>query len=99
MAVYIINNMTIHDHSEYEQYLREFMGVFRQFKGTVLAAQDAPSPQEGSWPYDRTILLSFPDRDEAARWFESPQYRAIALHRHKGTQSNVVILNGLPGRG
>jgi uncharacterized protein (DUF1330 family) len=95
MAVYIINNMTIHDRAEYETYLRAFMGVFRRFDGQVLAAEDAPSPVEGEWPYDRTILLRFPSREAALRWSESPEYRVIARHRLSGTTSNVVILEGL----
>lgn len=98
MAVYIINSMTIHDRAEYEKYLGAFMGVFRKFKGEVLAARDAPTPSEGTWPYDRTILLSFPSREEALRWSESPEYREIAKHRLNGTKSNVVILDGLPSR-
>ena len=95
MAVYIINNMTIHDRAEYDTYLRAFMGVFRKFNGDVLAAVDAPSPVEGQWPYDRTILLRFPSREDALRWSESPEYKEIAKHRVNGTKSNVVILEGL----
>ena len=98
MAVYIINNMTIHDRAEYETYLRAFMGVFRKFNGEVLAVADAPEPSEGTWPWDRTVLLSFPSREEARRWSESPEYREIATHRLNGTTSNVVILDGFPLR-
>lgn len=96
MTVYVINNMTIHDRAEYETYVRGFMDVFRRFNGRVLAAKDAPTPLEGSWPYDRTILLSFPSREELDRWYESPEYRAIVGHRFKGTTSNVVVLDALP---
>ena len=98
MPVYIINNMTIHDRAEYETYLRAFMDVFRKFNGQALVAQNAPSPSEGTWPYDRTIMLSFSSREEALRWYESPEYKAIVVHRHNGTTSNVVILDGLPSR-
>lgn len=98
MAVYVINNMTIHDRAEYETYLRAFMDVFRKYKGEVLAAQDAPEPREGTWPYDRTILLSFPSREEALRWSESAEYREIAKHRLNGTTSNVVMLASRLGR-
>ena len=42
MAVYILNNMTIHDRAEYETYLRGFMEVFRKYQGEVLAVADAP---------------------------------------------------------
>jgi uncharacterized protein (DUF1330 family) len=96
MTVYVINNMSIHDRAEYEIYVRGFMDVFRKFAGQVLAVKDAPSPLEGAWPHDRTILLSFPSREELARWYESPDYQAIVGHRFKGTTSNVVVLDALP---
>ena len=93
MAVYIVNNMTIHDRAEYDRYLRAFMGVFRKFDGEILAAVDAPAPVEGEWPYDRTILLRFPSRAEAERWAGSAEYQEIARHRRNGTRSHVVFLD------
>jgi uncharacterized protein (DUF1330 family) len=95
MSVYIINNMTINDREEYDAYLFTFMDVFRSFCGRVLVAQDKPSPLEGAWPHDRTIVLWFPSREEALRWYESPEYQAIVVHRFNGTDSNVVFLDGL----
>ncbi len=93
MAVYIINNMTIHDRAEYDQYVRGFLPVFAQAGGEILAVTDAPKPVEGEWPFDRTVLLRFPDREAARRWIESPQYQAIVGHRHRGTRSNIVMLD------
>lgn len=97
MSVYIINNMNIHDHDEYKAYLRAFMPVFQNYGGKVLAAQNQPAPVEGEWPYERTILLSFPSRALAEQWAASPEYQQIAKHRRAGTTSNVVYLDGLPG--
>ena len=99
MQVFIINNMTIHNRTEYDEYLRGFMSVFRKYNGEILAAQDSPIPTEGTWPYDRTILLSFPSREEALLWSESPEYKEIAKHRIQGTTSNVVMLDGVPPKG
>jgi uncharacterized protein (DUF1330 family) len=96
MAVYIINNMTMRDREAYQAYLRGFMPVFRKYGGTVLAAQDDPVPVEGEWPYQRTVLLSFPSRELAQMWASSPEYQEIAEHRRAGTISNVVFLDGLP---
>lgn len=98
MSVYIVNNMRLHNRAEYETYLRQFMPVFSRFNGEVLAAADAPEPVEGQWPYDRTVILRFPTRAEALRWSQSPEYRAIAEHRWKGTTSNVVIIDGIGHR-
>ncbi len=96
MTVYIINNMTIHNRDEYKTYLHGFMPVFQKYEGSVLAAQSGLVPLEGTWPYDRTILLSFPSREAADRWAQSPEYQEIAKHRIAGTVSNVVLLEGLP---
>jgi uncharacterized protein (DUF1330 family) len=95
MAVYIINNMTIHDGDAYKTYVRGFMPVFQKYGGTVLAAQNAPAPFEGTWPYDRTVLLSFPTREAAESWSRSPEYQEIAKHPRAGAVSNVVLLDGL----
>ena len=98
MSVYIINNMTIHDRVEYETYLHAFMRVFRNFSGEVLAVEDTPVPIEGEWPFDRTVVLRFPSREEALLWIESAEYRDIVKHRHNGTKSNVVMLDGFQPR-
>lgn len=96
MPVYFINNMLVRDSAEYKKYLSGFMPNFERFGGKVLAAQNAPAPTEGPWPYDRTVLLSFTSRDAAEQWANSPDYYAIAEHRHAGTISNVAFVEGLP---
>ena len=96
MTVYIINNMTIHDRAAYDRYARAFLAVFRNFDGALLAVQDVPPALEGTWAFDRTVLISFPSRDAAQRWISSPGYQAIVGDRYAGTVSNVVMLDGLP---
>jgi uncharacterized protein (DUF1330 family) len=93
--VYVINSMTVHDKERYKQYLAGFMATFEPFGGKVLAAQNAPTPIEGSWPYDRTILLSLPSRDAFERWINSAAYKEIVVHRHAATVSNVLALDSL----
>ena len=55
--------------------------------------QNSPQAIEGTWPFDRTVLLSFPTREAALAWANSADYKAIAVHRHAGTVSNVVFLD------
>lgn len=95
MPVYIINNLLIHDPGEYKTYVKAFMPTIQPYGGKVLAAQNAPQATEGQWPFDRTVLLEFPNREQADRWAGSAAYQAIALRRQAGTTSNVVVLDGL----
>jgi uncharacterized protein (DUF1330 family) len=99
MTVYVVNNLRIHDRAEYGEYVSGFMEAFRGCGGEILAVQDAPQAFEGEWPYDRTVLLRFPSRGAITKWVQSPAYQAIVGHRHRGAQSNIVILDAfaMPG--
>jgi uncharacterized protein (DUF1330 family) len=94
MAVYVVNNMTIHDRAAYGEYVKGFVPLLPKFGGEVVALQDAPKALEGEWPFDRSVILRFPDRDTMRRFVESPEYQAIVGHRHRGTRSNLVALDG-----
>jgi uncharacterized protein (DUF1330 family) len=90
--------MTIHDRAGYRQYLQSFMGVFEKYKGEVLVASDAVLPLEGEWPYQRTVVLRFPNQAEARLWFESDEYRAIVDLRRNSTKGNVIMVEGFAPR-
>lgn len=97
MPVYILASIAVSDWDEYAKYQAGFMDVFARYRGEVLAVSDAPVVVEGEWPYTRAVVLRFPDQEEARRWYESPEYVAIAKHRHAGSRaSSVVLLEGFP---
>lgn len=98
MPVYVMNNMTIHDAAQYQDYVRQFMPIFLKYGGTLLVAQDIPEVIEGSWPFSRTIVASFQTRAEFERWYHSDDYQAIAALRHASTISNVTLLEGVKAR-
>ena len=100
MAVYIINNLVIHDHEEYGRYEHAFLATFLPFDGEVLAVRDDPKPHEGEWPFTRTVLLRMPSEDVMQAWYESDGYQAIVKLRLDATVSNVVVLPEfkMPGR-
>jgi len=95
MSVYLINNMIIRDRQEYGEYVRAFMPIFKKYQGEIIAVQDNPVPLEGNWPYSRTVLLRMPSAEKAREWYDSPEYRAIAVHRWNSTESNAVLLEEL----
>lgn len=95
MAVYIVAQISIHDRKEYDRYADGFLEVFAHYAGELLAVSEDPQVVEGEWPYTRTVIIRFPSAKEARRWYESPEYQAIAQHRFRGSKGNVVIVEGL----
>jgi uncharacterized protein (DUF1330 family) len=92
MAVYIIAQINIHDRAEYEKYSAGFLDVFARHSGELLVVSEEPTVVEGEWPYTRTVLIRFPSADEARRWYESPEYQAIAQHRFRAAKTNAVLV-------
>jgi uncharacterized protein (DUF1330 family) len=63
------------DRAAYDRYHSEFLGLFAQFKGTLVAADEHPEVVEAETDVDKVVLMSFPDRAD---------YRRISVNRHAG---------------
>ena len=94
MPAYIIGQVTVHDSVEYEKYLSAFMPAFIPFSGRVLVASEDTEVIEGQWPRTRTVILEFPTKDHAKRWYNSEEYQMVVKHRFKAATANIVLANG-----
>lgn len=95
MTVYAIAQLRFTDRAAYDRYQMRFMDVFRQYRGTLLAADERPQVVEGSWDREKVVLMSFPDEAEFRLWSESPQYQGISKDREAGADSVVLLVKGL----
>ena len=95
MSVYIVASIAVEDWESYGKYQEGFLDVFVKYKGELLAVSDSPQVIEGQWPYTRAVILRFPDEAEARRWYESPEYQAIAQHRWRASKGTVIAFEGL----
>ena len=95
MPVYLIAQIEIANRNEYTVYEAGFMEIFSKYDGQLIAVDEQVRTLEGDWPYTRTVLLRFPDEAEADRWYNSPEYQALAQHRFASSKGNVVLVRGL----
>jgi uncharacterized protein (DUF1330 family) len=96
--VYAIAQLTITDRATYNRYQERFMGVMKQFKGRLLAADEHPQIVEGEWEREKVVLLEFPDEPAFREWAESPEYLEIAKDRKAGSDAVVLLVKGIAGR-
>ncbi len=92
MSCYFIAQINIHDREEYQKYLDGYDEIFSKYKGIVVTVDEHPTLLEGEWPFERTVLIHFPNEIEARRWYESPEYQALASHRHRASKANIVLV-------
>ena len=94
MPVFIVAQITIHDRATYANYEAGFGAIFARYEGQMLSVDDNPEVLEGEWPHSRTVIIQFPSADEAKRWFDSPEYQALAEHRKAASIGNIALLKG-----
>jgi uncharacterized protein (DUF1330 family) len=97
MPVYISATLQISDRELYRKYEEGFMPIFNEYAGSFLAIADDPLVIEGDAPCSRAVLISFPTREDALAWIESPEYQAIADYRRQASTGSVLLIPGLPG--
>jgi len=97
MSVYVIAQLKVHDPDEYQNYLAGFMPILRRHAGRLLARSLEAEVIEGSWALPRTVILRFPTAEDAHRWHHDPDYQAIAVHRQRAADCNIVLVEGVAG--
>jgi uncharacterized protein (DUF1330 family) len=95
MTVYALAQLSMKNREAYNRYQARFMGVFRKFRGTLLAADEHPAVLEGTWERDKVVLMSFPSEEAFREWQESEAYLEIAKDRKEGAHAVVLLIKGI----
>jgi len=99
MAIYVIAQLRFTDRPAYDRYQVRFMDVFTRYKGRLLAADEQPRVLEGPWPFDKLVMMSFPDEAAFLAFSNSPDYEEISRDRKAGAQATVLLVRGFAPAG
>ncbi|MGY4300353.1 uncharacterized protein (DUF1330 family) [Bradyrhizobium sp. i1.4.4] len=54
---------------------------------------------EGPWPFDKLVMMSFPDEAAFLAFSNSPDYEDISRDRKAGAQATVLLVRGFAPAG
>jgi uncharacterized protein (DUF1330 family) len=95
MTSYLVFTRTAtKDPSEMALYSGRAGGTLKGHAATPLVAYGAQEVLEGP-PHEGMVILSFPDKEAALGWYNSPAYREAREHRFKGADYQVTLVEGL----
>jgi uncharacterized protein (DUF1330 family) len=80
---------------EITKYLERIDATLEPFGGRFLVHGNNAEILEGEWRGD-VIIIEFPDRDSATRWYESAAYQAILPFRTRYSDGTVILVDGVP---
>jgi uncharacterized protein (DUF1330 family) len=96
MAAYVVVEIDIHDAETYERYKQLAPPSIALYGGRYLVRGGATEALEGTWHPKRFVILEFPTEQQARAWWSSPEYAPAKALRQASTQTNMLLVEGLP---
>ncbi|MDH4168436.1 MAG: DUF1330 domain-containing protein [Acidimicrobiia bacterium] len=89
--VHFIAHFTIDDADRYRRYEKGFFPILKAHGGQFVTYDDEVTVLEGEHP-GRTVIIRFESEEACLAWWDSPEYRELAEHRHAGTTTHSVVI-------
>ncbi|MDX1709503.1 MAG: DUF1330 domain-containing protein [Rhodovibrionaceae bacterium] len=96
MAAYIVAHVKITDPETYERYRARTPDVVAAYGGRFVIRGSEPEVLEGAWAVQRLVVIEFPDKAAARRFYESPEYQEIVDLRRQASEGTLAIFEGGP---
>lgn len=95
MAAYVLAEVEITNPEGYREYTAVVPGTIAQYGGKFLVRGGAATPLEGEWPQVRRVIIEFASKEQALKWFNSPEYEKPMAMRRANSRGRLVILEGV----
>lgn len=94
MAAFIIGNITVTNPEGYQVYTAQAPATIAAYGGSYRVRGGAHETLEGDWTPNRVVVLEFPDKETALKWYNSPEYQAILPIRKANTTGDMIVVEG-----
>jgi uncharacterized protein (DUF1330 family) len=94
MPAYIIGEIEITDPETYKRYTARTPDVIGKHGGRFIVRGGDGEAVEGS-PPKRVVVIEFPDRATAKRFYHSPEYQEILKIRLSASKGRLFLVDGV----
>lgn len=94
MPAYLIANLTVTDPAKYQEYRAGVAAVVAKFGGEFLVRGGAVTQKEGT-PFNRLVVLRFPDMAAAEAFYHGPDYAGLLALRLAAAEGSLALVEGV----
>jgi uncharacterized protein (DUF1330 family) len=95
MVAYVIAAETVTDDALFGEYRQQVPATVEAYGGKFVARGGTLTVVEGAWPHPRLVIIEFPSRAAAERWYASPEYQKVISLRHRSSKGDLIIVDGV----
>lgn len=96
MRAYLIVEAQVSDPLAYEPYKQAAQAAIARYGGCYLVRGGAVDVLEGGPAPQRLVVVEFASRDQARKFYHSPEYQAARALRRDAATMNLWVVEGLP---
>jgi uncharacterized protein (DUF1330 family) len=94
MAAFVIVEVSIHDHIEYEEYKKLTPATVAAYDGKFVVRGGQTETLEGDWQPERIVILEFPTVERAKEWWNSELYSNAKVIRQRTAATKMIVVQG-----
>lgn len=91
---YIIAEVAVEDAATFEEYRAAVAPMIAAFGGQYIVRGGAVSALEGDAPEGRVVVIEFPDKAAAEKFWFSKDYAPVAAIRQRSAKSRIFMVEG-----
>jgi uncharacterized protein (DUF1330 family) len=95
MPAYFIVDNEVTDSAGFEEYRKQVPITVEKYGGRFLVRGGQIQTLEGDWRPKRIVVTEFPSIEQARRWYDSEEYRALKVLRSRAARGSVVLVEGV----
>jgi uncharacterized protein (DUF1330 family) len=95
MSAFVIVEVSIHDHNDYEEYKKLTPAAIAAFDGRFVARGGQTTTLEGNWKPERIVVLEFPSVARVNEWWNSKIYEKAKTIRQRSANTKMIIVEGV----
>ncbi|MFN3447350.1 MAG: DUF1330 domain-containing protein [Roseococcus sp.] len=94
MPAYLIAHLTVTDPARYQEYRAAVAPLVARFGGEFLVRGGAVTQKEGA-PFDRLVIVRFPDMAAAEAFYHAPEYAGLLALRRAASEGSLALVEGV----
>lgn len=94
-AYFVASHQVLDRETLNEIYVPKAVDCLNKFDVEILVVNESVEVVEGQTGHDRLVILRFPSREEAMRWYHSPEYQSMIHLRLNSVDGFLLLAEGL----
>ena len=95
MRAYVIVEISIHDHTLYEEYKELTPASIAEYGGKFIVRGGKTISLESGWHPERIVVAEFPSLERAQEWWHSEDYEKAKKIRQASAYTKMIIVEGV----